>query len=174
MRGSLRIVFLLLALGANAALAQQSIVYTVEGRGGKTPANSFQWGVTATNTPAMGAGGGGSGKVTLLDTSLTIPVGEGAVQFAQWAMRGENLRSVLVEFPTRGQRPSDPAPFAIRLTEVVVTSVTLGKSGDGGSGTAEVKLKAAKIELYSSSQDPTGKMLGSAKAGFDTKANRAF
>ena len=174
MRNLFRIVFPLLALAANAALAQQSIVYTVEGIGGKTPANSFTWGVTTTNTPAIGAGGGASGKPAFPDSTLTIPIGDGAVQFAQWAMRGETLKAVLVEFPNRGARPSDPAPFAIRLYFVVVTSVTLGKSGDGGPGTAEIKLKAARVDLFSAHQDPTGRMSPGAKAGYDIKAGKAF
>ena len=174
MRNPFRIAFLLLALAANAALAQQSVVYTVEGVGGKTPANSFTWGVTTTNTPAIGAGGGASGKPTLLDSTLTVPIGDGAVQFAQWALRGETLKAVLVEFPLRGAKVSEPAPFAMRLYFVVVTSVTLGKSGDGGPGTAEIKRKAERIEMYSSRQDPTGRMTPAAKAGYDTKAGRAY
>jgi hypothetical protein len=169
---SIRVLLVSIALAANAALAQQSIVYTIEGVGGKTPANSFTWGVTTTNTP--GAGGGASGKPTFLDSTLTIPIGDGAVQFAQWAMRGENLKAVLVEFPVRGARPSDPAPFAVRLYDVVVTSVTLGKSGDGGPGAAEIKLKAARVDLFSAHQDPTGRMSPGAKAGYDIKAGRPF
>jgi hypothetical protein len=172
-RNLFRIVFLLLTLAANAALAQQSIVYTVEGVTGKTPANSFSWAVTTTNTPVIGAGGGASGKPTFPDSTLTMPIGDGAVQFAQWAMRGETLKAILVEFPNRGARPSDPAPFAVRLYFVVVTSVTLGKSGDGGPGTAEIKLKASRVDLFSAHQDPTGRMSPGAKAGYDIKAGRA-
>ena len=171
MKGSLRIVFLILALaGATAALAQQSIVYTVEGVTGKIPANSFTWGVTAPNTPATT---GAAGKLAFTDSTLTIPIGDGAVQFAQWAMRGEILKAILVEFPNKGARPSDPAPFAMRLYFVVVTSATLGKSGDGGPGTAEIKLKASRVDLFSAHQDPTGRMSPGAKAGYDIKAGKA-
>ena len=166
-----RIAFLLLALAANTALAQQSIVYTVDPWASKAPANSFQWGVTAPNTPATT---GASGKLTLSDASLTIPLGDLAVQFTQAAMRATHLPMVLIEFPLRGAKPSDPAPFAIRLTEVYVTSVTLAKSGDGGPGTAEIKLKAARIEMYGSKQDPTGRITPAAKAGFDARAMKAY
>jgi len=165
-RNLFRIAFLLLALAANAALAQQSIVYTVDDWANKAPANAFVWGMTAPNTPATT---GASGKLSFTDSALTIPLGDTAVRFTQAAMRGTILHMVLVEFPMRGANPSEAAPFAIRFTDVFVTSVTLGKSGDGGSGSAEVKLRAARIELYSSKQDPTGRMSPAGKAGFDTR-----
>ena len=166
MRNLFRIAFLLLALAANAALAQQSIVYTVDAWASKAPANAFVWGMTAPNTPATT---GASGKLSFTDSALTIPLGDAAVQFTQAAMRGTRLGMVLVEFPMKGANPSEPAPFAIRFTDAFVTSVTLGKSGDGGPGAAEVKLRAARIELYSSKQDPSGRMSPASKAGFDTR-----
>jgi type VI protein secretion system component Hcp len=181
-RNPFRIVFLLLALaGTNAALAQQSIVYSVEGWGklstrddGKGVANSFQWAVTVPAPAGTGAGAG-SGKPSVQDSVLVIPVGDAAVQFAQAAMRGEHLRQVLVEFPLKGGNPRGPAPFAMRLTDVFVSSVSLGKSGDGGPGAAEIKLNAARVEMYTSQQDPkSGQPYGSRKAGIDVKANKAF
>jgi type VI protein secretion system component Hcp len=176
MRNPIRIVFMLLALAAaNTVLAQQVIVFSVEGWNlGKGAANSFQWAVTAPAPAAMGSGGGGAGKVSVQDSVLLIPIGDAAVHFAQTAMRGEHLRSVLVEFPlTRGPQ-GGPAPFAIRLTDVLVTSVGLSKSGDSGPGAAEIKLNAARVELFSSRQDSKGQAAASSKAGFDTKANKPF
>jgi type VI protein secretion system component Hcp len=174
-RNPIRIAFMLLALAAaNTALAQQVIVFSVEGWNlGKSAANSFQWAVTAP-APVGPAGGGGPGKVSVQDSVLLIPIGDAAVQFAQTAMRGGHLRSVLVEFPlTRGPQ-GGPAPFAIRLTEVLVTSVGLSKSGDSGSGVAEIKLNAARVELFSSQQDSKGQAAASSKAAFDTKTGKAF
>jgi type VI protein secretion system component Hcp len=168
---------MLLALAAaNTALAQQVIVFSVEGWNlGKVAASSFQWAVTAPAPAAMGsAGGGGAGKVSVQDSVLQIPIGDAAVQFAQTAMRGGHLRSVLVEFPLARGPQGGPAPFAIRLTEVLVTSVGLSKSGDGGSGVAEIKLNAARVELFSSQQDSKGQAAASSKAGFDTKTGKAF
>jgi hypothetical protein len=55
-----------------------------------------------------------------------------------------------------------------------VTSVGLSKSGDSGPGAAEIKLNAARVELFSSRQDSKGQAAASSKAGFDTKANKPF
>lgn len=184
MRNPIRIAFLLLTLAATqAALAQQTITFFVPGwdklstrDDGKGIANSFRWGVGSTVSPAMGQAGAGQGKVTVQDASLSIPVGTAALLFAQVALRGQHLPFVLIEFPlTRGD-PKGPAPFALRLNEVTVTSVLFSKSGqDGGPGLAEVTLNAQKVELFSGTQDPkTGKVNPGAKAGFDVRTNKVF
>ena len=177
MHSSMRIVLLLIALATtDAALAQQTIVFSVEGWGklsnrddGKAIATSFQWGVTAPASPATG----GAGKPSVQDAVLALPIGDAAVRFAQAAIRGLHLTWVLVEFPlTRGDQKG-PAPFAVRLTEVFVTSVSLGKSGsDGGPGIAEVKLNASRIEIFSSKQDAKGGMSPASKTGWDVRAGR--
>ena len=176
MRSSMRTVLLLIAFATtDAALAQQTIVFSVEEwklgnrDDGKAIATSFQWGVTSPASPATGGGG----KPSVQDAVLAFPIGDAAVRFAQAAIRGLRLSSVLVEFPlTRGD-PRGPAPFAVRLTDVFVTSVSLGKSGsDGGPGIAEVKLKASRIEIFSGKQDAKGGVSPASKTGWDVRAGR--
>lgn len=186
MRNSIRIALVLLALAAAApAGAQQTVLYKIDGWGklsnredNKGIANSFQWMVnTGSGAPApLGAGGGTQGKVNAGDATLSIPAGDAAIRFAQAAMRGQHLPMVLVEFALTKGNPNDPAPFAIRLSEVAVVSVLVGKSAqDGGPGVAEVRLYAQRVELYSSTQDPkTGKVYGASKAGFDARAGKAY
>jgi hypothetical protein len=172
---SIRIAFVLLALAAaGAALAQQTVVFSVQGWDNlsnrddrKGIANSFVWGLTAPATS--------SGKISIQDAVLSIPVGDAALKFAQTAMRSQHLPSVLVEFPLKGGDPRGPAPFAFRLTDVFVTSVTFAKNGsDGGPGVAEVKLNAARIEMFSGTQDAKGGRVSAAKAGYDVKAGKAY
>ena len=185
MRTSIRVVLVSIALAAACpALAQQTVLYRVDGWGklsarddGKGIANSFQWMVYTGSTPPapMGTGGGAQGKVNAGDATLSIPAGDAAVHFAQAAMRGQHLPTVLVEFALTKASPNDPAPFAIRLSEVSVMSVLVGKSGqDGGPGVAEVRLYAQRVELYASTQDRTGRVNPSSKAGFDSRAGKAF
>lgn len=182
MRSAFRVVFLLLALlAANAAFAQQTVVFSVDGwprmstrDDGKIAALSFSWGVSAPVTAASGAGGG-SGKPSIQDAVLVLPIGDAAILFALAALRGQHLPVVLVEFPLAKAKPGGAAPFAARLGEVMVTSVSLSKSAnDGGPGVAEVKLNASRVELFSSHQDPTGAMRPGAKAGFDARSGKAM
>jgi len=182
-RNSFRIVFLLLALSAaNTALAQQTVLYQVPGwdklslrDDNKGIANSFRWGVGSTGSPAMGSGGPGPVKVTVQDASLSIPVGDAALLFAQTALRGQRLQGILVEFSLTKGDSKGPAPFAFRLSDVLVTSVLFSKSGqDGGPGVAEVTLNAQKVELFSGTQDRTGRVEPGRKAGFDVRTNKVF
>jgi type VI protein secretion system component Hcp len=178
----LRIVFLSLALAAvNEAVAQQSVVFSVDGwprigtrQDGKIDASSFIMGISAPAPSSPGVGAG-SGKVSFQDSVLTLPISDAAVLFAQAAMRGQRLPTVLVEFPSARAKPGGPAPFAARLSDVLVTSVSLSKSAnDGGPGAAEVKLNASRIELFTSIQDNTGAVRPGAKAGFDARAGKSY
>jgi type VI protein secretion system component Hcp len=178
----LRIVFLSLALAAvTEAVAQQSVIFSVDGwprigtrQDGKIDASSFSWAVSAP-APSTLSGGAGSGKVSPQDSVLTFPISDAAVRFAHAAMRGERLPVVLVEFPSARAKPGGPAPFAARLSDVLVTSVSLSKSGnDSGPGAAEVKLNASRVELFTSIQDNTGAVRGGAKAGFDARSGKAY
>jgi type VI secretion system secreted protein Hcp len=184
MRSAFRVVVLFLALlVASGAFAQQTIVFSVDGwprlstrSDGKVLANSFTWGVLAPASAAAGAGGG-AGKASVQDSVLAFPIGDAAVLFAQAAMRGQRLPVVLVEFASTSAKakPGGPAPFAARLSDVLVTAVNLSKSGsDGGPGVAEVKLNASRIELFVADQDNTGAMRPGAKAGFDAKAGKSY
>jgi type VI protein secretion system component Hcp len=175
MRKPLRIAFLFLALAvARETIAQQSILVSVDGwprlskrDDGKLAANAFTWGVTAPAPASIGAGAG-SGKVQAQDSVLLLPVGDAALLFARAAFRGEHLRTVLVEFSLSKADPKAPAPFAARLTEVFVTSVNLSKSGgDSGPGSAEVKLHAGRIELFTNNQQPNGSMQPGQRTGMD-------
>ena len=183
MRNPIRIVFLVLAMAATgAALAQQTVLYQVPGwdkisarDDNKGIANSFRWGVGSTGSPAMGQAVPGPVKVTVQDASLSIPVGDAALLFAQTALRGQRLQWILVEFSLTKGDPKGPAPFAFRLSDVLVTSVLFSKSGqDGGPGVAEVTLNAQKVELFSGTQDRTGRVEPGRKAGFDVRTNKPF
>lgn len=179
----LRIVFLSLALAAvTEAVAQQSVIFSVDGwprigtrQDGKIDASSFSWAVSAPAPSTSSSGASIPGKASIQDSVLAFPISDAAVLFAQAAMRGQRLPVVLVEFPSARAKPGGPAPFAARLGDVLVTSVSVSKSAnDGGPGVAEVKLSASRVELFTSIQDNTGAVRGGAKAGFDARSGKAY
>jgi len=181
MRSAFRVVLFLSLLAVNQAFAQQTVVFSVDGWGrlstredGKAVANIFTWGASAP-APSTPSGGASSGKVSVQDSVLVFPIGDAAVRFVQAALRGQHLPTVLVEFPSAKEKPGSAAPFAARLSDVLVTSVALSKAGaDGGPGVAEVKLNASRIELFANIQDPTGVIRPGAKAGFDVRSGKSY
>ena len=184
MRSAFRVVLFLSLLAVNQAFAQQTVVFSVDGwprlstrSDGKVVANSFIWGVSAPAPSTSSAGPSIPGKASVQDSVLIFPIGDAAVLFAQAVLRGQHLPVVLVEFASTSAKanPGGPAPFAARLSDVLVTSVSLSKSGsDGGPGVAEVKLNASRIELFVADQDRTGAMRPGAKAGYDARSGKAY
>ena len=93
------------------------------------------------------------------DAVLTIPVGESVALWLKNATIGKAMNSVLIEFPIASQKAQARAPFAMRFTDVFVSSVQVLKQiGDTGPGVAEIKFKAVRMEVFTATQDVTGAM----------------
>jgi hypothetical protein len=156
-------LFWTLLTAASVAAAQaQEIVYTLSPNDawpksaradGKMPALSFAFGAQVVGTgPALP-------PPPAQDSVLTIPVGEPVALWLRAVMTRKFLSSMLVELPLATQRPDPRAPFAVRFTEVLVSSVQVVKSrGEVGPGVAEVKFKARRIEVFTATQDASGAM----------------
>jgi len=175
-----RVVLVCLTLAAATEVsAQQAVVYSVDGwprmgtrADGKLEAEYFQFGVQQSAPTGPGAP---AGRVNVQDGVLEVPIGAPVFQFMRAALLGERMKSVLIEFPMVKEGGKGPAPFAARLSEVVVTGVRLSKSGFvGGSGYAAVSLQAQKIEVFSAVQDPSGKVGPVNRFGYDVRAGKTF
>jgi len=147
---------------ASGALAQaQEILYSMSPNDawpkgtradGKLTALSFAFGAQVAGTGARAQ------PSAAQDTLLLIPVGEPVALWFRAAMTGRFLNTVLVEFPFAGEKAQTRAPFAVRFTEVFVTSVQVSKSSGAAPGVVEVKFKARKFEIFTATQDATGAM----------------
>ena len=175
MRNVLRGAFLCAALmAANTAFAQLVVLFSVDGwsalsdrQDGLGQANSFTMGFVAPPGPS-------SGKVSVQDSVLTMPVGTAAVMFSRNVLTGTHLPGVTVMF-AQGNNPKAPPVFQARLFEVFVTSVTFGKSSnDGGPGVAEVKLRASRIEMFNNTMDSRGAMRPGSKVGIDLRTQKTY
>lgn len=171
---SLAMLFCALLAAASGAAAQgQEIVYSVDQWpkmgtrvDGKLAALSFSFGTQLTT--------GASGASTAQDAVLTIPAGEPVAEWWRAALPRRHLAFVLIEFPLAGQK-TPRAPFAVRLSDVVVTSVQLSKPrGDAGPGIAEVKLRAARFEVFTATQDPSGAFKPGPQFKWDFGRNSQF
>lgn len=160
----------LLTAGSGAAAQTQEIVYSLSANDGwpkstradgKLTAVSFTFGAQLVGTTPATV------KPEAQDVVLTIPVGEPVPLWLRAAVSGRHLNFVLIEFSPAGQK-APRAPFAVRLSDVMVTSVQVSKSrGDGGPGMADVKLKYRTFEVFTATQDAAGAMKPGAQYGWD-------
>jgi len=174
---SLAVLFCALLAAASGALAQgQGIVYSVDQWpkmstrvDGKLIALSFSFGTQVTGATAA------QKTVAAEDAVLTIPAGGPVAEWWRAALPQRHLAFVLIEFPLAVPKPAPRAPLAIRLSDVVVTSVQVSKPrGDTGPGIAEVKLNAARFEVFTATQDSTGAVKPGPQFGWDFRKNSQF
>ena len=173
MRNALRIVFLWLALlGMNGAFAQVAVLFSVDGwpqisdrPDRMIQAHSFTMGFADT---VQGLGATGTNRVVVQDSVLVVPVGDAAMLFSNAVLNSQRLRMVTVQFGPANPNMKAAPLFQANLLSVIVTSVTLSKTGtDGGPGSAEVKLRAARISVHNNNVDGKGAPRPGQKAEFD-------
>ena len=156
-------VFLVAGSGARAQDYQwYDVFFSVEGwprstrADGKLAANYFSF---LTQAPQASA------KGTVRNFELSLPLGDPAALFMKAALRGDTLKTMLLEAFVHGvaKQPA-PAPFAVRLTDVRVNSVQVNMGG-----VAHVTLQASKVEVFTANQSPTGAMQSGQKFFWDIK-----
>jgi len=146
------------------------IVYAVDGwpkmgprPDGKLDAGSFSF---STQVPQAA-----TGKVAFQNFRMIVPLGDAAALFMKASLENRILKSVLVEaFPTATTKPPPRAPFAARLSDVRVSSVSLDLSGGGAS----VTLEPSKIEVFTANQTATGTMQPGQQFGWDNRAGKGM
>jgi len=129
---------------------------------GKIDAGSFSF---STQVPQAST----SGKSTIQEITLRVPLGDSAVLFMSNALEARALKTVLIEgFPHATAKPAARAPFAVRLSDVHVSSVRV----DVDYGEALVNLQASKIEVFTANQSATGAMQPGLQFGWDVRAGK--
>lgn len=170
-------------LAMNGAFAQVVVLFSVDGwgkPGDMYQASSFNMGFVDNAVQVQAGGVTGSaasrtiaGNVVIRDSVLTMPMGNAAMLFSRAVMSRQMLPTVTVQFAQANAK--NPPIFQARLSDVLVTAVTLAKgSNDGGPGVAEVTLRGSRIEIFNNTQNPTGAIQPGIKGGFDARANKAF
>jgi type VI protein secretion system component Hcp len=175
-RLSLPVLFCVSLATASGALAldydaypRYDVVLSVDGwpkigsrADGKIDAGSFSF---LTQVPQAST----SGKSTVQGITLRVPLGDSAVLFMSEALEARALKTVLIEgFPHGAAKPAGRAPFAVRLSDVRVSSVKV----DVDYGEALVTLQASTIEVFTANQSATGAMQPGLRFGWDTRAGK--
>lgn len=153
---------ILLAPAMGACAQDYDVVFSVDQwpkmstrADGKLSAHWFSFLTQAPQASAMGK---------VLNFEMSLPLGEPAALFMKHSLEARTLVHLLVEsFPSGTAKPPPArAPFAVRLSNVLVRSVQLNMNG-----TALVKLEATKFEVFTASQGATGTMQPGQQFGID-------
>lgn len=129
---------------------------------------AWSWGTSQSGTTHMG-GGGGSGKANIQDLSFTKYIDCATHLLLQRTFDGKHVAEGTLTVRKAGGTPLDY--FIIKMTDIIVTSVSTGGSGDEDRLTENVTLNFAKVEIDYVPQKTDGSGDAAKKAGWDIAKN---
>lgn len=120
---------------------------------------AWSWGMSQSGTTHIGSGGG-AGKVNVNDLSFTHYVDSSTPKLMLACCKGSHYPEATITMRKAG---GDPLPFlTIKLTDIIVTSVSEGGSAGEESLTENVTLNFAAFEVSYQAQDNKGAKKGGA------------
>jgi type VI secretion system secreted protein Hcp len=128
---------------------------------------SFSWGLSQTGAHGTG-GGGGAGKVSVHDISVTKFLDESSTALMLACCSGKHIPSGLITVRKAGDKPLEY--LKIKLTDILISGVQ--EAGHGGDQLSEnVTLNFAKFHVEYQKQKPDGSGQPAGEMGWDVKAN---
>ena len=122
---------------------------------------AWSWGLSQTGTTHVGSGGG-AGKVNVQDLSFTHYVDSASPSLILACCKGNHYKEATIVMRKAG---GDPLPYlTIKLTDLIVTSVSGGSSGGEDHQTENVTLNFSAFEYSYQPQDNKGAKKGGAIA----------
>ncbi|MBA3312916.1 MAG: type VI secretion system tube protein Hcp [Planctomycetota bacterium] len=130
---------------------------------------AWSWGVSQSGT-MHGAGGGGAGKANYQDLSFTMWKEKAAAALLFHCASGKHIKEATLVVRKAGEDPLEY--LKIKMSDILVSSVSAGGSGGEDRLTMNVSLNFAKIEYEYQEQNAKGKAEGGPKKfGWDIKKN---
>lgn len=130
---------------------------------------SWAWGVSQSGTVARGSGGG-SGKASFHDFTFTHHVDKASPVLMGACASGEHIKEATITARKAGKGQQDY--LVIKMTDVLVTSVSTGVSAEAEGAVEGVALAFAKVDLEYKPQKPDGSLGAGVHFRFDLKANK--
>ena len=152
---------------------------TMEGIAGESEDNdhkgendvlAWSWGMSQSGTMHVG-GGGGAGKASFQDLSVTKFVDKGSVSLMQCCAKGTHIPKGTLIVRKAGDKPLEFIKFEI--AEILVSSITTGGSGGDDRLTENVGLNFRKWKMTYTPQSKDGSNAGAVEFGFDIAKNVA-
>jgi type VI secretion system secreted protein Hcp len=129
---------------------------------------AWSWGASQSGTTHMGAGGGG-GKVNIQDLSFTKYIDSSTHTLLQRTFDGKHIPEGTLSVRKAGGTPLDYV--IIKMTDIMVTSVSTGGSGGEDRLTENVTLNFSKVEIDYVPQKADGTGEAPKQAGWDIAEN---
>jgi type VI secretion system secreted protein Hcp len=129
---------------------------------------AWSWGVSNSGNAQTG-GGAGAGKANVQDLSFTKYIDSGTPNLLLHCCNGKHIDEVLLTVRKAGENPVEY--LKIKLTEVLVSSVSTGGSGGEDRLTENVSLNFRKVHVDYTPQDAKGKAGTAIPMGWDAGAN---
>jgi type VI secretion system secreted protein Hcp len=131
---------------------------------------AWSWGMSQSGTMHAGAGGG-AGKVNVQDLSFTKYVDKSSPNLMAVCCAGRHYPdATLVVRKAGGDAPIEY--LTIKMTDVLISSLSTGGSGGEDRLTENVTVNFAKVKVIYQPQDKNGAKLGGpVEMGWDIEAN---
>jgi len=129
---------------------------------------AWSWGMSNSGSAHMG-GGAGAGKANVQDLSLTKYIDLASPDLMLACCNGKHFPEATLTVRKAGETPLEY--LKIKLTEILVTSVSTGGSGGEDRLTENVTLNFAKVNIDYVEQTEKGAVGGKPKMGWDIAAN---
>jgi type VI secretion system secreted protein Hcp len=129
---------------------------------------AWSWGLSNSGSAQVG-GGAGAGKVNVQDLSFTKWFDKASPKLVLACCNGSHYDEATLVVRKAGGTPVEY--IKLKLTEVLITSISTGGSGGEDRLTENVTLNFAKFELNYTPQDDKGAAGTAIPAGWDIAGN---
>lgn len=131
----------------------------------------WSWGVSQSGTAGQGGGGGGgAGKASFQDFSFGHHVDKASPLLMKACATGEHIRDATITVRKAGKGQQEF--LIIKMTDVIVTSVSTSVSAEGDAAMEGVTLAFAKVDLEYKPQKPDGTLDVGVHFRYDLKAQK--
>lgn len=129
---------------------------------------AWSWGMSQSGTTHMG-GGGGAGKVSVNDLSLTKYVDKSSPTLMLATCGGKHFKEALLTVRKAGEKPLEY--IKITMKEVLVSSISTGGSGGEDRLTENITLNFAEFKIAYTPQKPDGSGDAAVEAAYHIAKN---
>lgn len=129
---------------------------------------AWSWGMSQSGTTHMG-GGGGAGKVSVNDISITKYVDKSSPNVMLACCNGKHYKQALLTVRKAGEKPLEY--IKLTMKEVIVSSVSTGGSGGEDRLTENLTLNFAEYKIEYTPQKPDGTGEAAVEAAYNIAKN---